>query len=72
MLSSFEEQSDDARTLVFDEDEATESKVVAALAFNHKEAKMTLVSAANRPGIAATIFIGKSEAGVNVDMIAQI
>ncbi|MEO0634914.1 MAG: ACT domain-containing protein, partial [Pseudomonadota bacterium] len=31
----------------------------------------TLVSVADRPGIAATIFTALSEAGVNVDMIVQ-
>jgi aspartate kinase len=32
---------------------------------------MTLVSVADRPGIAATIFTALSDAGVNVDMIVQ-
>ncbi len=71
VLSSFEEQSDDAGTLVCDEDEIMESKVVAGVAFSREEAKMTLVSVADRPGIAASIFTALSEAGVNVDMIVQ-
>jgi len=71
VLSSFEEQSDDAGTLVCDEDEIMESNVVAGVAFSREEAKMTLVSVADRPGIAATIFTALSEAGVNVDMIVQ-
>lgn len=48
-----------------------ESNVVAGVAFSREEAKMTLVSVADRPGIAATIFTALSEAGVNVDMIVQ-
>ena len=71
VLSSFEEQSDDAGTLVCDEEEIMESKVVAGVAFSREEAKMTLVSVADRPGIAATIFTALSDAGVNVDMIVQ-
>tara|TARA_R110000737_G_scaffold105983_1_gene138925 strand:- start:14271 stop:15509 length:1239 start_codon:yes stop_codon:yes gene_type:complete len=71
VLSSFEEQSDTAGTLVCDEEEIMESNVVAGVAFNRDEAKMTLVSVADRPGIAATIFTALSEAGVNVDMIVQ-
>ncbi|MEM6939582.1 MAG: aspartate kinase [Pseudomonadota bacterium] len=71
VLSSFEEQSDTAGTLVCDEDEIMESKVVAGVAFSREEAKMTLVSVADRPGIAAAIFTTLSEAGVNVDMIVQ-
>ena len=71
VLSSFEEQSDNAGTLVCDEEDIMESKVVAGVAFSRDEAKMTLVSVADRPGIAATIFTALSEAGVNVDMIVQ-
>jgi aspartate kinase len=48
-----------------------ESNVVAGVAFSRDEAKMTLVSVADRPGIAALIFTALSDAGVNVDMIVQ-
>jgi aspartate kinase len=71
VLSSFEEQSDDAGTLVCDEEDIMESNVVAGVAYSRDEAKMTLVSVADRPGIAAAIFMPLSEAGVNVDMIVQ-
>jgi aspartate kinase len=71
VLSSFEEQSDDAGTLVCAEEEIMESNVVAGVAFSRDEAKMTLISVADRPGIAAAIFVPLSEAGVNVDMIVQ-
>ena len=71
VLSSFEEQSDDAGTLVCDEEEIMESNVVAGVAFSRDEAKMTLVSVADRPGIAASIFGMLSDGGVNVDMIVQ-
>ncbi|MEM6757891.1 MAG: aspartate kinase [Pseudomonadota bacterium] len=71
VLSSFEEQSDEAGTLVCAEEDVVESKVVAGVAYSRDEAKMTLVSVADRPGIAAMIFTALSEAGVNVDMIVQ-
>ncbi|MGZ2258567.1 aspartate kinase [Roseobacter sp. A03A-229] len=71
VLSSFEEQSDNAGTLVCDEEDIMESNVVAGVAFSRDEAKMTLVSVADRPGIAASIFTALSEGGVNVDMIVQ-
>lgn len=48
-----------------------ESNVVAGVAFSREEAKMTLLSVADRPGIAAAIFNALSEGGVNVDMIVQ-
>jgi aspartate kinase len=71
VLSSFEEQSDEAGTLVCDEEEIMESNIVAGVAYSRDEAKMTLMSVADRPGIAAIIFNALSEAGVNVDMIVQ-
>jgi len=71
VLSSFEEQSDAAGTLVCDEEEIMESNVVAGVAYSRDEAKMTLLSVADRPGIAAIIFNSLSEGGVNVDMIVQ-
>jgi aspartate kinase len=71
VLSSFEEQSDEAGTLVCDEDEIMESNVVNGVAYSRDEAQMTLLSVADRPGIAAIIFGCLSDAGVNVDMIVQ-
>ena len=71
VLSSFEEQSDEAGTLVCAEEEIMESNVVSGIAFSRDEAKMTLVSVADRPGIAAAIFTALSDGGVNVDMIVR-
>ena len=71
VLSSFEEQSDEAGTLVCVEDEIMESNIVNGVAYSRDEAQMTLLSVADRPGIAAIIFGALSEAGVNVDMIVQ-
>jgi len=71
VLSSFEEQSDEAGTLVCAEEEIMESNVVAGVAYSRDEAKLTVQSVADRPGIAATIFTTLSDAGVNVDMIVQ-
>ena len=68
VLSSFEDRPG---TLVCDEEEIVESKVVSGVAFQRDEAKMTLISVADRPGIAAAIFGPLAEAGVNVDMIVQ-
>ncbi|SIN80683.1 aspartate kinase [Vannielia litorea] len=71
VLSSFEEQSDEAGTLICAEEDIVESKAVNGVAASREEAKMTLISVADRPGIAAAIFGPLSEAGVNVDMIVQ-
>ena len=71
VLSSFEEQNDNAGTLVCAEEDIMESNVVAGVAYSRDEAKLTVQSVADRPGIAATIFSTLSDAGVNVDMIVQ-
>ncbi len=66
--SSFE---DTPGTLVCDEEEIVESRVVSGIAHSRDEAKITVVSVADRPGIAAAIFGPLAEASVNVDMIVQ-
>ncbi len=71
VLSSFEEQSDEAGTLVCAEEEIMENRPVSGIAYSRDEAKMTLISVADRPGIAAAIFGPLAEAGINVDMIVQ-
>ncbi len=68
VLSSF---SDEPGTLVCDEEEIMEQNAVAGVAYVRDEAKMTLISVADRPGIAAAIFGPLAEAGINVDMIIQ-
>jgi aspartate kinase len=68
VLSSF---SDAPGTLVCDEEEIVESRVVSGIAHSRDEAQVTLISVADRPGIAAAIFGPLAEAGVNVDMIVQ-
>ena len=71
VLSSFGEFDDNAGTLVCAEEDIVESNVVAGVAYSRDEAKMTLISVADRPGIAAAIFGPLSDSGVNVDMIVQ-
>ena len=71
VLSSFEDNDETSGTLVCAEEDIMESNVVAGVAYSRDEAKMTLISVADRPGIAAAIFGPLAEAGVNVDMIVQ-
>jgi aspartate kinase len=71
VLSSFEDTDETSGTLVCDEEEIMESKVVSGVAYSRDEAKMTLLKVADRPGIAAAIFGPLADAGVNVDMIVQ-
>jgi aspartate kinase len=68
VLSSF---SDAPGTLVVDEDEIVENRVVSGIAYSRDEAKITLERVADRPGVAAAIFGPLAENAINVDMIVQ-
>ena len=68
VLSSF---SDAPGTIVCDEEEIMESRVVSGVAHSRDEAKMTVQGVPDRPGIAAALFGPLAAGGVNVDMIVQ-
>ena len=68
VLSSFE---DVPGTLVCDEEEIMESRVVSGIAHSRDEAKLTILGVPDRPGVAAAIFGALGTGGVNVDMIVQ-
>lgn len=68
VLSSF---SDEPGTLVVDEDEIVEQELIAGVAYDRNEAKVTIVAVPDRPGAVASIFGALAEANINVDMIVQ-
>ncbi|QBR72379.1 aspartate kinase [Beijerinckiaceae bacterium] len=59
-------------TLICAEEDIVESPVVTGIAFSRDEAQITLRQVADRPGIAAAIFMPLAEANINVDMIIQV
>ncbi|MEL6211948.1 MAG: ACT domain-containing protein, partial [Pseudomonadota bacterium] len=63
--------SDEPGTLVCDEEEIMESTVVSGVAYSRDEAKVTVASVEDRPGVAAAIFGPLAAQGINVDMIVQ-
>jgi aspartate kinase len=68
VLSSF---SDVEGTLLVDEEEVVERRKVTGIAYSRDEARITLNSVANIPGVSAAIFGPLTEANINVDMIVQ-
>ena len=62
---------DGAGTIICDEDEIVEQRVVSGIAYAKDEAKITLLKIADKPGVAASIFGPLAEASINVDMIVQ-
>jgi aspartate kinase len=59
-------------TLICDEEDIVEQQVVTGIAFSKDEAQITLRKVADKPGVAAAIFMPLAEANVNVDMIIQV
>ena len=62
---------DEVGTIICDEDEIVEQRVVSGIAYAKDEAKITLLKLADKPGVAASIFGPLAEANINVDMIVQ-
>jgi aspartate kinase len=58
-------------TLVTDGDETMEQTTVTGIAYTRDEAKFTIVGVADRPGVAAAVFVPLARSGVSVDMIVQ-
>ncbi|HYN37686.1 MAG TPA: aspartate kinase [Rhodospirillales bacterium] len=68
VLSSFDESPG---TFVVGEEEVVEHELVSGITYSRDEAKISLLSVADRPGVAAGIFGPLAEASINVDMIVQ-
>ncbi len=74
VLSSFVEPEDmdpSSGTLVCDEDEIVEKRIVSGVAFSRDEAKITLFGLPDHPGVSQRLFSALADANVNVDMIVQ-
>ena len=48
-----------------------EQELIAGVAYNRNEAKVTVIGVPDRPGVVAAIFGPLAEANINVDMIVQ-
>jgi aspartate kinase len=58
-------------TWIDEEDPSMEQAIISAVTHDTSEAKVTMLSVPDRPGIAARLFRCLAEEGVNVDMIVQ-
>jgi aspartate kinase len=71
--SSFDDpDSPTLGTLICDEEDIMEQQVVTGIAYSKDEAQITLRNVADRPGVAASIFVPLADANINVDMIIQV
>jgi aspartate kinase len=73
VLSSFVEpgEAPGQGTIVCDEDEIMEKRIVSGVAYSRDEAKISLFGLPDHPGVSSIIFGALADANVNVDMIVQ-
>ena len=71
--SSFDDPTDPKPgTLICGEEDIVEQQIITGIAYSKDEAQITLRKVADKPGIAAAIFVPLAEANINVDMIIQV
>jgi aspartate kinase len=77
VLSSFVEPDEHGNlppksgTLICDEEEIVEKRIVSGVTMSRDEARITLLGLSDRTDAPADVFTRLAEAGVNVDMIVQ-
>jgi aspartate kinase len=73
VLSSFVEpgEAPGQGTIVCDEEEIMEKRIVSGVAYSRDEAKISLFGLPDHPGVSAALFSRLADANVNVDMIVQ-
>lgn len=73
VLSSFDGRigSQLPGSILVENEEIMERRVVTGIAYQKDEARITLISVENTPGVAAKIFAPLADAEINVDMIVQ-
>ncbi len=73
VLSSFTAsgQTPGQGTIVCDEEEIVEKRIVSGVAYSRDEAKISLFGLPDHPGVSSEIFGRLADANVNIDMIVQ-
>ncbi|NBU27443.1 MAG: aspartate kinase [Caulobacteraceae bacterium] len=73
VLSSFVEpgEAPGQGTILCDEEDIVEKRIVSGVAYSRDEAKITLLGLPDHPGVSSRIFGALADANVNVDMIVQ-
>ena len=70
--SSFDDpENPNPGTLICDEDEIMEHQVITGIAYSKDDTEITLREVADKPGVAASVFMPLADANINVDMIVQ-
>jgi aspartate kinase len=70
VLSSFQDEGE-GTLITVEENKQMEQPIISGIAFNRDEAKLTVLGAPDRPGIAYQILGPIAESNIDVDMIIQ-
>ena len=65
------EEAESGTLITFEEDEKMEKAVVAGIAFNRDEAKISVIGVPDKPGIAFQILGPVADANIDIDVIIQ-
>ncbi|WP_341645556.1 aspartate kinase [Thauera sp. SDU_THAU2] len=71
VLSSFEDREGEGTLITVEEDKNMEQPIISGIAFSRDEAKLIVVGAPDKPGIAYQILGPIADANIDVDMIIQ-
>jgi len=63
--------SDEPGTLLVEEEEVVERRLITGIAYSRNDAQVTLMKVENTPGVAAQVFGPLAAANINIDMIVQ-
>ncbi len=70
--SSFDDpMNPNTGTLICDEETIVEQQVITGIAYSKDDTEITLRQVADKPGVAAGVFMPLADANINVDMIVQ-
>src|SRR5581483_4339345 len=70
-LIPVENEAKSGTLITFEEDERMERAIISGIAYSRDEAKITVMSVPDRPGIAYAILGPVADANIDVDMIIQ-
>jgi len=71
VLSTFEEKTENSGTILINNNEIMEKRLITGISQSKNEARFTLSGMPDNPGLSANIFGSIANSGINTDMIVQ-
>jgi|TARA_B110000259_G_scaffold34681_1_gene38738 aspartate kinase len=71
VLSTFKEKTEDSGTILINNNEIMEKRLITGISQSKNEARITLSGMLDNPGLSADIFGSIADKGINADMIVQ-